>query len=75
MKTMLFRPIRGSLVESMKECASLPATRAALAAHLHVSMNALDVRSYMFDTRIDWDTHIVTISGNAFGFTNSQLED
>ena len=33
----------------------------------------LQVEPYGFDDRIGWDTHIVTIDGNAVGFTNGPV--
>ena len=32
------------------------------------------IEPYGFDKRIGWDTHIVTIDGEAWGFTNGPLE-
>ena len=31
------------------------------------------IKPYCFDDRIKWDTHIVTINGNACGFTDKQV--
>ena len=71
---MIFRPQRGELVESMKEAVELSPTRKALAAHLNVEPGALALRLYdgMPDYRIDWQaTYLVTVWGQAVGFTNN----
>lgn len=35
---------------------------------------AIAVKAYCFDQRIGWDTHIVTVDGNAVGFTDGPLQ-
>lgn len=79
---MKFRPQRGSLEDAMKEVAEIPATLEALTAHLNntlglsnykVYSQAVRVRPYGYDERIKWHTYIVTINGNAIGFTNSEV--
>lgn len=66
---MKFRPHRAQLDESMAEVVVLP-DHAALVAHLAndlkrwgYQLNETDVRvePYVYDDRIGWDTHIVTI--------------
>lgn len=37
-------------------------------------VGAISVKPYGFDSRIGWDTHMVTIDGNAVGFTDGPLE-
>ncbi len=60
----------------------LPATRAALTAHLQkdyenyqINPSRVEVLAYGFDPRIGWHTHIVTINGDAVGYTDQGLED
>lgn len=77
---MLYRDHRGSLDDSMKTVVSLPATRLALFCHLYkepfmpeFKIQDLEVKAYGYDPRIKWHTHIVTIKGNAVGFTNEDV--
>lgn len=37
------------------------------------SKATIAVKPYAYDSRIDWDTHIVTVNGNAVGFTDGPL--
>lgn len=74
MKTIIFRPQRGGLKESMLECVTLPASVAAIASHLQASIDSLKVEPYAKDERIGWDTYLVTVDGKAVGFTNGPLE-
>lgn len=67
---MKFRPHRGTLEEAMKEVVELPATKRALAAYLEEPLELLQVKHYMQDDRIGWDTYIVTINDQAVGFTD-----
>jgi hypothetical protein len=74
---MLYRDHRGGLAESMATVVDLPRTRLALFAHLKsrplmpdFTMDDMKVEFYTYDDRIDWNTYIVTINGNAVGFTN-----
>jgi hypothetical protein len=76
-----FRPVRGRLEESMKEVHELPATRVALAAHLQkqyehrvISSHTIEVTPYRYDERINWNTHLVTVLGEAMGYTDGPLE-
>lgn len=34
----------------------------------------VEVDKYTYDPRIEWDTYIVTIGGNAIGFTNGPVK-
>lgn len=45
----------------------------ALATYLKVPVTAVKVEPYWFDERIGWDTHIVTVDGSPFGFTNGPV--
>ena len=68
---MKYRPQRGSLAESMELVEEVPETMSALARHLRVARKQLGVKKYCFDERIQWDTYLVTIDGQAVGFTNA----
>ncbi len=66
---MKYRPHRAHLDESMKEVVELH-DRAALVAHVARDLGKwgyeltdadLRVEPYVFDERVGWDTHIVTI--------------
>lgn len=35
----------------------------------------IEVKPYYYDSRIGWDTHIVTLKGDAIGFTDGPLKD
>ena len=76
---MLYRDHRGSLDESLKTVVNLPQTRLALFCHLQKDVFLCDfriddmlVKYYAEDWRVGgWaTTYIVTIKGNAVGFTN-----
>lgn len=75
----VFRWHRGSLDESM--ASSVPCrTLAQLVGILRtgmglgdVSAERVDVKRYTFDERTGWDTHLVTVDGNAVGMTNGAL--
>lgn len=78
---MKFRPVRGLLCEAMREVHHLPATRVALSAHLakemetYVNPATVEVKEYGYDARIDWHTWLVTVNGQAAGYTDGPLED
>jgi hypothetical protein len=78
---MLFRPVRGLLAEAMREVRQIPATRAALAKHLskeretYIDPLTVEVKAYGYDPRIDWHTWIVTVNGDAAGYTDQGLDD
>lgn len=73
-----FRPQRGGLAEAMKEVVEVSGMD-GLKAHLR-SIGYLSeggvvrVEPYTYDARIGWDTHLVTIDGNAVGFTDGPCE-
>ena len=82
---MLYRDQRGGLDESMETTVDIPATKAAIFRHLvrdeaayllpDFEIGDLDVRYYAEDRRVEgWaTTFIVTINGNAVGFTNGPV--
>lgn len=77
---MKYRPVRGSLDTSMKECVEVSGVRdifTILNARIGppVRLEEIEVKPYGFDKRINWDTHIVTVSGAAVGFTDGPCEN
>lgn len=80
----LFRPHRGLLSEAMKHVAELN-DKQALINKLKddykqfidpdsINDKTLVIDSYGFDSRIDWDTHIVTVIGfGVVGFINKKV--
>lgn len=73
---MKVREHRGSLEESMATVAEIEPTYDALAEFFSKNHNQqyrvdqFEIKPYGFDKRIDWNTHVVTINGNAVGFTD-----
>ena len=67
-----YRPQRGSLLESMDEKRPVE-NRGDLAHLLGVTPTAIGLKPLMYDERIDWDTYLVTVKGEAVGFTNGPL--
>lgn len=70
---MMYRPQRGSLLESMEDAAVLAPTKEALAEYLHAKIEDVDVKLYTDfpDDRIGWErTYVVLVKGVAWGFTN-----
>ena len=75
---MKYRPQRGSLSASMAEVIEVPNTIKDLKLALEKEYPFIDeikVNPYWFDSRINWDTHIVTINGSAVGFTDGGLDE
>ena len=66
---MKFRPHRGGFAESMAEVVELKDLR-ALAAYLEVDIARINVKPYCYDDRNGWKTYIVTVDGQAVGFTD-----
>ena len=54
----------------MVGCVSIDPTLQALGDRLGVRSNRIEVKPYCYDERIGWTTHIVTIDGQAVGFTD-----
>ena len=79
---MKFRPVRGGLKESMAEVVEVK-DHHALCEHLRQTIGeflppfwdrAVRVENmHCFDDRIGWDTYMVTLNGNAMGYTNGPL--
>lgn len=75
----LFREQRGGLEESMATVVELE-SRAQLVDYVAAIFNGqwidpakLDVLPHGIDHRTGWDTFIVTLDGQAIGFTNGPL--
>ncbi len=68
-----FREHRGTLAEAMETVVELEPTLAAVALHLKVKPKQVQVKKYTYDDRIGWDTYIVTVDGDAVGFTNGPV--
>ena len=69
---MHFRPQRETLEDSMPGVVILAPTLIALAHHLNVDVRDIAVKYYGYDPRIDWYTYIVTVDGDAVGFTDKR---
>lgn len=73
---MKVREHRGGLDASMMTVAEIQPTFAALATFFSERHNTrylveqIAVRAYGYDKRINWDTHLVTVDGQAVGFTD-----
>ena len=74
-----FRSQRGSLEESMRTVVDLR-NRADLLEHLRrilapmpVPPRRVGVRYYCYDARIGWPTFLVTVDGQAVGFTDGRI--
>jgi len=72
---MKYRSQRGSLVDSMAACVELDATYVALASYLGTNPEAIEVKHYMFDARIGWDTYVVTVGGEGVGVTDEEVTE
>jgi hypothetical protein len=77
---MRFRPQRGGLFESMQEVKEFSTLR-DFGDHLTKEFRDLikegssfSVTQYFYDARIGWPTWIVTIDGQAVGFTDGPIE-
>lgn len=80
---MKLRQHRGGLAESMETVVEIEPTKDALMAAVHsvlsrsgfeLTDDMLHVEPYAFDSRIQWDAHIVTIDGyGVYGFTDGPL--
>jgi hypothetical protein len=82
---VLYRPHRGGLDESMREVVEvndLP----QLVRHMRreverwypkdelPTLENTKLEPYCFDDRIGWDTYLVTVKGQAWGYTNGMLK-
>jgi hypothetical protein len=83
---MKYRPHRGSLDEAMAEAIDVNGLDELIAAMMRGLENwypkdgrptraNVTVEPYAYDERIKWNTHIVCVDGNAWGFTDGPLQD
>lgn len=74
---MIYRPQRGSLAESMDARVMLLSSKAALAKHLDMKVEDIEVKPYydMVDPRTRWrETFLVTYNGYGIGFTDTEVK-
>lgn len=81
---VLYRPHRGMLDDSMREVVEVN-DLAALVRHMRrevgrwypkdelPTLENTRLEPYCFDARIGWNTYLVTVKGNAWGYTNGPL--
>jgi hypothetical protein len=86
---MKFRFHRGGLDESMATAVDIEPTKVAITKHCNAQYTGsastrpmvyhaqyIEVKPYGFDSRINWDTYIVTMSGyGVIGFTDGPVTD
>ena len=79
---VLFRPHGSSLKECLRQIAIVSSKedicklfneKGYLLGRTIVSQD-IEVKPYCYDSRIEWNTYIVTIKGDAAGFTNRPVE-
>lgn len=72
----LYRDHMGMLRESMKTLQEMK-DFSELEVYLHKSFGPgeITVKPYVYDDRIDWETHIVCHKGRAVGFTDRLVDD
>lgn len=71
----LFRLHRGSLQESMATCREVNGLfeLVEILTANEIGPGKIEIKPYGRDNRIGWDTYIVTVDGNAVGFTNGPV--
>jgi len=77
---MKIREHRGGLTESMATVAEIEPTIQSVVAHItnvwkkEISPDSINIKKYGIDTRIGWDTSIVTVENHGvFGMIDGQL--
>jgi hypothetical protein len=85
MSAVLYRPHRGSLNDSLTEVVEVN-NFAQLVRHMRREVESwypkdklptvenTKLEPYAYDPRIGWDTYLVTVDGQAWGYTNGILE-
>ncbi len=80
----LYRPHRGMLEDSMREVVEIT-DFAHLVRHMRREVESwypkeelpteenTKLEPYCYDPRIGWDTYLVTVNGNAWGYTDGAL--
>ena len=78
---MKFRRHHGGLAESMDTVQEVETMkdlirilRTTFPSFFKPEDSKVEVAFYTYDSRIDWNTYIVTIDGKAVGFTDGPLE-
>jgi hypothetical protein len=81
---MLYRHHRGSLDDSMATACEVTdfkhlveiihKDREGWSDQPEVTPETVRLEPLGYDKRIDWDTYIVTVNGNAVGYTNGDLK-
>jgi hypothetical protein len=71
---MKFRYHRLSLAEAMTTVVDIEPTLEALATELNTNPKRLRVDARGFDSRVEWDTHAVTLDGQIVGFTDGPIQ-
>ena len=86
-QTMKLREQRGGLAESMATVIEIPPTLEALKTAINNSLGQygtwpvitaemIEVVPYVFDNRINWDTHLVIIKDyGVYGYTDGPLQE
>lgn len=69
-----FRPQRGGLEESMAHAKAIWDME-DLARRLETTPDKIDFIYLGWDSRVFWDTWMVTVDGQAVGFTNGNVRD
>lgn len=79
---MKIRQHRAFLEDSIKTVTEIEPTISAIRAYFKQESpfpdmynGKIEIKPYDFDERINWDTYIITIDGNAIGFTNQLVEE
>lgn len=84
---MKIRAHRALLEDAMKTVEDIEPTKEAVLSYFawvevlmpedkrRYRIEDIEVKPYGYDSRIGWDTHIVTLKGDAIGFTDSPLKD
>jgi len=79
---MKFRQHRGGLDDSMGTVVEIAATREGLAGVISLATGCprpnpgdIEVEFYAYDERIGWQTYIVTLKGEAVGFTDGPIDE
>ena len=85
MNPVLYRPHRGSLDDSMREMVEVN-DFSQLVRHMRREVESwypkiempteenTKLEPYAFDSRIGWNTYLVVVNGNAWGYTNGPLK-
>lgn len=75
---MMIRLHRGSFDDSQSTMAEIEPTESAVLLYLSArwgqsTTGVVKVAPYVYDPRIKWDTHVVTLNGDVVAFTDGPL--